>query len=515
MDNVNNDLTAMPSAPEYRFDAGRGIFWKQQTADEWIELREAAMRRELMKCGLSHKIDSAMGKISPLDDRLREVEQGKRVQEARCIAGWKAGVHEMGGDLVLVPRGLRLVTPKQGDWLVTGAMIEGLLDGDEIEELGDGSSKVTRYDQRDRWLAWMQHWQQSLYAGHVTNGLALCLAGDPNCGKTRLSELEKLLAGGKVGKPYPWMIGREDFNRELFEASLQLVDDENANTHIDARRELGANVKKVTANVDLKMRGMHRDGFNVQPCWRLHFNVNLEENALLVMPPLTGDLVGKLLMLKAYTRPRVPSDEKELAAYLARYPQLAACWDHAIGAGWMKAEDRQRCWPMPLPTDTFKEQEAFWGRVRAEAPAFVFWLVEQYQPPAQVVGGRFGVQAWQHPEIVEALQQFAPHVALWRLLERCERVWRKCVYAGDAGRPAEWEDRPSWSGSARELHDILRDETNALTRRERDHEVKGESSIGQRLTEAMRHWGPDVVSFKRSGRLGRVWTLTRRPEVTG
>lgn len=514
MTDVSNDLTAMGGKTEYIFDSGRGLFWKKQGPEEWIELREAAMRRELMKMGLSHKIDAGVGKISPLDDMLRQIEQNQRVQEARCIAGWKAGVHEMGGDQVLVPRSMKLLTPKEGSWRLVSAIVEGLLDGDELEEVAGQPVKVVRFDQRDRWFAWMQHWHQSLYAGRPTNGLAFCVAGDPNCGKTRLSEIEKDLAGGKVGKPYDWMIGREDFNKELFEATLQLIDDENANTNPDARRELGAKVKKVTANVDLKMRGMHRDGYNVHPNWRLHFNVNLQEGALLVMPPLTADLVGKFLMLKGYARPPVPADEEGLAKYLARYPQLAAWWDEAIERKLLKPEDRVRCWPMPMPADTFREQEAFWKLVREELPAFVFWLLEKYQPPAAVVGGRFGVQPWQHPEIVEALHQFSAHLQLWRLIDRCGLVWRKKVREGGSDGPDEWEDRFTWSGSARELHDLLRSESNQLTRHEREREVKGESSIGQRLGEAMNHWGTDVVSFKRSGK-GRLWTLNRKPEVTG
>lgn len=512
MIDVIDELTAVSGEPEYRFDGGRGIFWKRVSPDEWIDLRDAAMKRELAKSGLSPKADKGDGVISPLDDRLREIEQTQRVQEARCIAGWKAGVHEMGGDLVLVPRSMKLPERKEGPWLLIAAMVESLLDGDEHEP-DESGVKVVRVDQRDRWLAWMQHWAQSLYAGRPTNGLAFCLAGDPNCGKTRLSELEKLMAGGKVGKPYDWMIGREDFNKELFEASLQLIDDENANTHIEARRDLGAKLKKVVANVDLKMRGMHRDGYNVHPNWRLHFNVNLEEAALLVMPPLTPDIIDKILMLKAYTRPAVPEDAAQMEAYRARYPALSAWWDHAIAKGLMVEADVRRCWPMPMPADTFKEQERFWDLVKQELPAFVFWLTDVYAPPSQVVGGRFGVRAWQHPDIVEALQQFAPHVQLWRLIDRCGLVWRKLVRAGASGAPDDWEDVKTWTGTARQLHELLRDENNKLTRNERDKEVKGESWIGQRLNEAMRHW-PSVVEFKRSGK-SRTWTLHRRDDITG
>lgn len=517
MGELKNDFGTKSAEPAYCFDVGRRRFWKQISTDEWIELGEGALRRDLMKSGKSHKIDPAVGKISPLDDKIREIESMQRVMEARRIAGWHAGIHQMSGDAVLVPQALKLLVPVDGGeagHLLFAALLEGLLDGDDEDEK-DGKALVVRVDQRDRWLAWMQDWLRSLYSGRVTNGLAMCLAGKRDCGKSRLLAAEKVMAGDKIGKPYDWMIGREDFNKELFEASLLAIDDENANRTPAARQELGAKMKKIVANDDVRLRGMQSDGFVVKTTWRLRFNMNLEESALLVNPQLTDDIADKETMLKGYVRPRVPLEEAGMKAYRERYPALSAWWDAATARGVLTADELVRCWPMPMPADTQQEQQRFWGMVTAELPAFVFWLLEKYVPPSYVVGGRFRVRAWQHPEIESALQEFSPHVHLWRLIERSGMVWRRLVHPASVDNgPEKWEAREVWTGTARELHALLVDEGNGLSKREREHEVSGESYIGQRLSEAASHYGPEVASCKRSGK-ARTWTLRRSPEITG
>jgi len=518
---LSNDLTGTSGETKYFFDAGRGLFWKEfqqgENPVEWIELREAAMRRDLMKSGLSHKIDPAKGKISPLDDRIRTIEQGQRVRRAMEVAGYKVGVHRMGSDLVLVPRSAQLIKPAKGSTLLVAAFLEGLFVGQERTDMGPSQpARVETHDQRDRWLAWMQGWLQSLYAGSPTSGLCFHLAGEPECGKTRLAEMMKELTGGRVGKPYRYMIGKDDFNRELFEASLQLVDDENADTNIEARKELAAQIKIFVANADLKLRGMHQDGFNVKPNWRLVVLTNLEAEALLVMPPLTGDIADKIFMAKGYRRPRPPAaayGTPEMDAYLADKPALAAWLKHAIETGVVKAEAAGRCWPMPMPTDHFREQLEFWDRMRAEFPAFVFWLLEEYGAPSQVLGGRFGVREWQHPEILEALSEFSPHVRFWRIIERSGVVFRRKVPHTDPAAGDFYEDTKEWTGSADDLEKLLRDEGNNLNRHERDREVRAASWIGQRLKEAQRHW-PGLVDFKRTG-MARKWTLKRDLELTG
>lgn len=483
MSNLDNDLSTAPAEPEYRYDEASGFFWKQASPDEWISLREGAFRRELKSRGLRDKADPRNGEmLAPLDAKVMEIEQAKRVKFACQLAGYRAGEHSVGGEKILVTASMRLLTPVKGEWPLLAEVLRRLFVGQEETGTGD----PIKIDQRDHWLAWVQHWLRSLYSGHVTRGLCLCVAGEPDSGKTLHGMLLKALAGGKEGKPYDFMIGRDNFNRELFEASLQMIDDENADTRIDARREFGAQIKKIVGNSDMKLRGMHRDGIVLSPTWRLVALVNLEAERLMVMPPIENDIADKILMLKGYKLPR-PEPGSDLAA--------------------------SRCWPMPMPTDTADEQKAFWDALRAELPAFVWYLLNEYTPPSAVAGGRFGVRAWQHPEILRELQQFSPHVRLWQLILRSGVVFRKKIGNPSEVGAAAWEDCAEWTGSAEQLEELLKGSDSGLTTEERK-EIPKPSWLGTQLRAVEKIWGERVARFHRTG-TGRRWVLRRCQEYEG
>lgn len=517
MTSLLNDMEGASAAEKYVYDAGRGTFWKEMRA-EWIELREAAMRRELKKRGFKEKPDTGKH-ISEVDDLLRDIEQTERVRRAIEVAGWRVGVQRMGPDAILVPRAAPLIVAQEGQWLLTAAYLEGIFRGWEKHFLGEAGDETedVLIDQRDHVYAWVQHWLRSLYAGSPTSGLGMHLAGLPECGKSRFAAWLKELSGGRVGKPYRYMIGRDDFNRELVEASLQLVDDEQADTTREARKEFASQWKMFTANEDFKMRGMHSDGFNIRACWRLLVLTNMQEAALQVMPAITADLKDKVLQAKGYTRRRLPvvGDEEGWARYRESYPALSAWWDYAVGAGLLKVEELAHCWPMPMPTGTPELQGRFWAQMRAEMSAFVFWLTSVYVAPSHVAGGRFGVRDWQHPDILAALQAFSPHVRFFQLIERSEVVWRKVVRGGDDDPDASLVTEPcdTWEGSSQQLEELLKSEASKLSPHEKIKEVPQAAYVGHRLTEAMEAWGEDVVKQLPRTRKGRSWLLRRRPDL--
>jgi hypothetical protein len=510
---IGADMRGAGAEAEYVFEVSGGRFWKRVAAgedgfEEWIELREGAMRRDLAATGLSPKAEGG-AKMSAVDARLHEIEQGARVVEARRLAGYRVGKHTIGGDTVLVPRALRLLDKKRGEWLCLAAFMEGLLDGDDEDFAGGGAPKRT--DQRDYAYAWLQDLLRSLYGGYITSGPAFCIAGVPNCGKTRLLNIVRILCGDRVGLPYKWMIGRDDFNQELFGAALWQIDDETVDTSGEARAGIGAWMKKIAAGEELKCRGMQRDGFNVRTTRRLFFSLNLAENDLKVLPQLTDGVGDKMSAFKGYARPAVPAvgDGEGWAVYRARYPATAAWWDHAIAAGMLRTEDLPRCWPMPMPADTVGEQGSFWAQIVGELPAFAWWLCEDYVAPSHVTGGRFRVRTFHHAEIVDALRSFDPHVHLWSLLMKSGVVWRECTGRDEGGRN-EWRDREYWEGSTDELRALLTGEMSQLSEHEK-RELPKPVYLGVRIGEAKTHWGEGVAQHKRTN-AGRFWVLRPSPE---
>ena len=519
MSDLTNDMAGSAGEPQYLYSADQNLFWKL-VGNEWIALREPQLRRDLMKRGLKHKMVNGTETISQLDNELRKIEQEQRVRTAMEVAGWHQGVQQMGADRVLVPRSAPLVAPVEGEALLTQAFYEGLFRGWDDRFVGQDTDQTSEVevDQRQHVFTFLQHWLESLYTGRPTKGIAIHLAGVRESGKTRFSEHCREMTGGRVGRPYRYMIGRENFNRSGIEASLQLVDDDQADTSREARKEFGAQMKKFTANEEVEARAMHKDGFNLKPTWRLMVLTNMQEQALQVMPQITEDLRDKVLQLKGYVRDRLPAvgDEAGWKAYRERYPALSAWWDHALAKGILKPEDLPHCWPMPMPTGMPRQQMAFWERIRAELPAFVHWIKEQYTPPAQVVGGRFGVRHWQHPEIMDALNRFASYVRLYQLIERSRVVWRKevPVDVDGAGSATEWQDVDHWEGTATQLETLLKSDASALSRHEKEKEVPVASYVGQRLTEAMEAWGRDVVDqLPRTRKGGRAWRIKRVQEL--
>lgn len=103
-------------------------------------------------------------------------------------------------------------------------------------------------------------------------------------------------------------------------------------------------------------------------------SLNDEPEHLLVLPPLTADITDKIIALKVHKK------------------------------------------PMPMLTHTPKRADCFWTTLVSELPAFAHWL-ESWAIPAEIADPRYGVAAYQHPEIVEKLGETSPENRLWAMIE--------------------------------------------------------------------------------------------------
>jgi hypothetical protein len=477
MSDIGSDLSTASGDREYVFEEASRLFWLRSDPERWISLSETQLKRDLRFLGFRDKADPKKDQtlLSPLDAKVREVELEKRVSFACALAGHKAGIRSVGGKPFLVTESPVLIVPKKGEFPKLEKFFAGLLMGKE-------EGKEEALDQRPYLFTWLRVWLKSLYGGYVTRGPCLGIAGEPECGKTLAMMMIKMMTGGRVAKPYDFMIGRDDFNKDMFEASLQLIDDESADTGIEARKELGAQIKKFVANVDVKLRGMHRDGITVEPNWRLVILTNLEAEALLVFPPISNDLRDKMLMLKGYS-----------------------CTPPAIDA----TLDVRSAFHLPL--GSVEEKSAYVKAMEAELPAFVFWLLNEFEPSPQIAHGRFGVAAWQHPQILSDLQQFSPHVRLWQLIHKCGTVFTKCENEDNPDAPQRTVDIDHRDVTPRELHDLMTGKSSQLTTLE-VKEVKAPNWLGQLLKAAAAHWGPTAVECQRTNK-SRIWRLHRRPDL--
>jgi hypothetical protein len=184
----------------------------------------------------------------------------------------------------------------------------------------------------------------------------------------------------------------------MFKGEHQMLEDENESIDIRSRRHFAGNIKTILTNMNQNCHGKNREALTLQPVWRMTLSLNDDPERLLVLPPFDADVRDKIIVLKAN-----------------------------------KAQ-------MPMPTTTSEDEEKFWITLVSELPAFLHF-VEQYQVPAELQDRRYGIAAFQHPEIVEKVQETTPEMKLLELID--SELWH-----GDLN-PDDWE------GSAAKLEKKL------------------------------------------------------------
>ena len=473
--------------PEYVFDERTKKYWTKNSAGQWIFIPETSFRRHLRSKGKAAAIakDDKDAVLSEIDAILEATELDNRVSYAGPLAGHWSGFKTVCGNPILVTEDPELIQPEKPrddadtlpdggtlcditdcrGWPTLGQLIKNLLSHEDV-----GDVQVIRY------LGYVAHILDCLYSDKQSRIIALMIAGERECGKTLLfNDIHSVLFGGKIGKPYDYMIGKDSFNDDFLPSVLLTIDDEVNNTHMDARVALGERSKKMVANSSHKIRGMHKSGFTLNPLWALTIMCNDEPANLMILPPLEEDNKDKFLIMKAYKK------------------------------------------RMPMPAETVAERERFWATLRAELPRFVWWIRNEWQTPREIQG-RFGVKFWHHPVVIEDLMKLSPAWSIWEYLERT--IFQDCNCYPDPRKPGETFSGYEWMGTASDLRVYLSDTTfrddgsspRPRLTQEEGRKVPISQWLGKRLTELADKF-PDNVRNIRTNK-ARYWHIIA-PESDG
>jgi len=357
----NTTTTVLPSAslplPPIHFDkSGRG-FWYQDEDGDWVCFAETSIKRHLKMLGYSSKTAEHASQ-SPLDEVLTKIERQQNVDYAGPVAGHRKGIIEMEGKMVLITEGPQLITPQEGNCYTILQLISGMLGGIQTACL----------------MCWWKISYEALRDGLLIPGQALVFAGPVNSGKTLLIRLITASLGGRSAHPYLFMTGGTTFNAEQFGAETLIIDDEMGKTDIKSRKNLGAAFKRITVGGSQLCHPKGKTPVTLRPFWRLLVSVNDDPESLLVLPIMGEDIKDKVMLFK-------------------------------VTQG-----------PMPMDTNTAILQERFWNRLLAELPAFLHEL-ESWEIPGNLRECRFGIDTYHDPEILEAIDDLSPEIALYRMLE--------------------------------------------------------------------------------------------------
>ena len=368
---------AEPALDAY-YDTERRVYLTLNAGGRWLAFAEDQFKRRLKAAGFRARAHEGE-RLSPADQRLLWIQDHRDVGYAAPLAGRASGFYEHNGARYLVTNSPHFIVPAKGKCPVLSDLLTNLFVRNEPE-----------YGERqlETLLGWLKGSVIALRAGKMKEAQALAMAGPPQSGKSLLQRLLTHLLGGRECKPFLFMAGKTPFNAELFEAEHLTLEDEHMSRRLSDRLALGAAIKAMVANETHHCHRKRCTGITLRPFWRLTITLNDEPEALLVLPPLEEHVADKILLLRA-----------------SRFP-------------------------LPMRTETHDEREAFWQTLMGELPAFLHFLLHEYEPSAESRDSRYVVAGWHHPALAEALHGLSPAAALLGLVDSLA-PW------GDAAN--EWE----------------------------------------------------------------------------
>ena len=369
------------------------------------------------------------------DHAMLWLMQNNRVAFAGALAGYPSGIHETGGIRFLVTESPAFIASKPGKCDTVRLLIESLL-----FEAGEANAR--------RQLAFFYLWAAESFKafyGRMSQGEthtfrhcpALAIFGPRGCGKTALIDLVLTpLFGGRKADPMNYLSDPK-FNKELFSASLLVLDDKGASANLAARRQLGESIKDLIWKPEQRMEGKGVDALSLRPFWRLVIAGNDDDGGLQVCPALSRSLEDKLLILRAAQAEGLPS--------------------------------------------TNEENDAWAARLRAELPAFAAFLLAWSPPEGLVLDPRTRVANFQHPQIVTALKAMQPETRLLELIDTLGLIEPDAV---------------TWEGRATEFEKAMRgNDAQGLT----DRIFNSPVTTGKMLAELARICPARVEDTTRNG----------------
>lgn len=431
------------------------------------------------------------------------------VRKHRCVhrlvhalAGYKSGVHENAGGRFIVATSPKIIEPQPGDCSMIREFIEGRLLPPSPGYQPETGTVVGWENQAAMFHLWLRCAYDSLVNGEPGSRVAghlLVLAGPGDCGKSRLqTNIITPILGGRSADPTAFLTNADTFNSDMIEAEHQQMEElQSGSQKTTDRVMLSEAFKRMVATEMKRVRLMRNDPFTIEPFWRPSLSINNDPDKLRAFPMLTPDFRDKVVMLEVAQK------------------------------------------PLPMPTDTPLERKAWNDRIRAELPAYVHWLLHEFQPPEELFvdeGGRratrFGFRSWQHPSLVAELFEDSPAAQLLRLIDACvlehevngqRKLWElegpHNNLAGRKRRDGSWEPFEGiWTGSAVDLEKWLTSEMKT------GQDRVWRSSVEKEAIKLFRHVAVDrILSRLKEDRIdrvsqerknfGRVWSVARPPKM--
>ncbi|MFA5322059.1 MAG: CHC2 zinc finger domain-containing protein [Smithella sp.] len=355
------------SLADIYYDNGKKEFLRKNDRGDYQSLTEAQLKQQLAYMGFQ-PVKFKGETVSEINKILIDIRNKNDVNYAGSLAGWKKGLFEINSSRILITEAPRLIEPADIDYSVILSFISQLFDDPEEGQL-------------PYFLGWMKVAYDSLKTENFRPGQMVALAGPHNCGKSFLQQMITEILGGRAAKPYSFLIGKTDFNADLFSAEHLCIEDEVASTDIRARRAFGSSIKQLTACDTQRLHAKGRQAMTLSPFWRCTISLNDEPENLMVLPPMDESIADKIMLFKVS---RVK---------------------------------------MPMPTATNTDRSKLWHTIKAQIPGFLNFLIN-WTIPDNLISERYGIAHYHHPDLIGELENLSPEFQLLKIINHeIEDLW--------------------------------------------------------------------------------------------
>lgn len=389
------------------------------------------------------------GEKSQVARAIEYVQEWRGINGAAPFAFQRSGLIERNGFKYLNTHTRRVLQPAKGPviWGPNGQMPGLSLFFDTFFHPDSIPTRPLDY-----YLAWASRFYIGAYTLDLESGQNVFILGPAGVGKTFLNQglLPYLMGGHAEAEDY--LLGKTDFNSQLFETGLWTVDDNGVTVDALSHRKFSSMTKKMAANTTFQYHAKFRVPTQVEWRGRVSITANDDEESARIVPDLSISNLEKNHLFRTCSK----------------------------------------------PTFVFPDKKGCEKLIRDEAPYLARFLLD-YIPPSHVVGtSRFGVVAYHEQTLLKVAEQSSRTAGFEEILED----W-KARFFGDHPTAEYWEGT-----SFQFVKELMKDE---LTR-EAGIRTLNHEAVGRHLAalKAKKHH-----LEARDSRAGRVWRIYRPQDLPG
>jgi hypothetical protein len=303
------------------------------------------------------------GELSPIERILHQTQLQKGVKGAACFVHFPEGEITSQGNKYINISDVKAMSPsgQSGEWGKHFPWLARFFDGLFVEDI-----------QKDILLAWWKRFYQGAYTENPGIGQVLIVAGPVACGKTLFNTcmLAPSVGGGVDASDY--YINGDDYGATYFEYGLHMVDDGEPGRRAEAQKATAARFKKTAAAKTFLVNQKYEKKVQIEWRGRVCTTMNSDAESLKAMPELQDTLEDKIIILRANE-----------------------------------------------PNGQFKDMESpeIEGKIDAELPHLLQWLLDWTPPESVARKDRYGVRSYCDGQIKQDVEAGNPDSVFLELLD--------------------------------------------------------------------------------------------------